>query len=616
MRLQYDSAAEPADEVMTVQAQEAEPVRSDPSQAVPGRAHKKRKALRQCHTGSATALNRVTELGAGGNGDPPQAAPDCQRANCLSAEGPWPSRQAPPPGDLKAAQLTAVQGTSQRSAHRRCPWPWLLDLQQRARDPDTTLAEPSAGHAVAAAQAAATAAEQRTCAEVGGGKPPGSCTKQHARPAMEGGQPAAARDAGEGDQAPAAARHTRQSPGHAGGTPAAAPSSVPAQRLGRRLKKEGSAEVTPSPAASPSLSLAERMRLAQADDMLQEDCQIPPNQPAQQPQLQCEGMRHSDAAACGLGKQELFGGPSPSEPSGQPSRQCLQVRRQSTPWEAGVQARQAPPRFSENVHGAPLSQQPLLQRLRWKSSSQGAHTETENSLEPLHREGPPARSGDEATLLASQEPLAQRLKRKCGSLEIHQQAGGQPVPGRAGHMLGASVQHIRCQGVEHMAEQHTIADSAPGEHNDWDGQKDQLQTPHLRSAVEVAALEPQSAKSQAGQDASPELHWQRQQPCTHVLQDSSGKPPHGLRHSKRPQQPGWDDSQTDPSAQCAASELGTPLMTHASSAAAAPAPGEASTGLQWRRPLARRPQNDLDMCTPGAPFHFTYVSSYHSNLPV
>ena len=608
MRLQHDSAAKPQNVVMTDGTEQAEPVRLEPDQAEPESARNKRKAVRQCHTGSAVALNRGTELGAGNDSDPPQADPDCQRADSLSAERPWPSRQAPSPGNIRAAPTPAVQGASPCSAHRQCPWPWLLDLQQRVRDPDIVLPGPGAGHAKAAGQAVAEEAEQRICGGVDGGEPLVSCIKQHATPALEDGQPAAASHAGEADQAPTAAGRRRRSPGRAGeagGTPAAAPTGGSAHTPGRRVRKRACVGGTPAPAASPSLSLAERMRIAQADMSLQEQDGLP----VPQPQLQCEGMRHSDAAASGFGKKDLYGGSSPSKSPGQSSGQGLQAK--PSPWEAGVQARQAPPKFCESAHGAPLSQQPLLQRLRGKSRSPDAHPETECILDPLQRGDPPTGSGgDRGTVAAFQEPLAQRLKRKFGSLDADQHAVGQPTPGRAGRVLETFVQHLRCQGVEHMGEQHAIVDSAPGEHTDWDKQEDQLQTPHLRSAVRAAALEAQSAKSQAGQDASPELHWQRQKPCTHVLQDSSGKLPRSLEHSRRPQQPDWDDSQADSAAQCAATEPATPLTTHASSAAAAPAPEEASTGLQWRRPLARRPQNDAHVCTPGTSVYFSCVPSY------
>ncbi len=548
---------------------------------------------------------------------PPDPAAELQgemmlgRAHQAHAEGSDPDQAAPG----QAAQTAKALDAPQRSALKRRAWPWL---QQMLRDAGPALAEPSGECA-----AASPAAEQSASAEEEGGSPPGLFTRRHAEAAFWEGQPASAEDAIHTGQAPMVPKHGRQSPGHAGNSGsalAAAPSSTPPQKAGRKLMDRASEETAAAPvAAAPSLSLAERMRLAQADDSLQEHSQIHSKPSVPQQHLQPQGVRQQDAAAAVSRQHDWARDPQPGKSPGGPLRQRLQTRQQGSPLEAAVQPKQAPPKFSEGMHVVALSQQPLLQRLRQKSRSPDAHPELERRLEPSHRGPPVMGSREGGELLISQVPLANRLTRKRRSPDAQTGASGQPALKKAGHMSEASVQQIREQGNEQTPGQHILTEAAPAEHeHDWETQQDQLQSPQVHSRVQGAASVPQSAKSGAGQEATPELQWRRPKPHRHVLEDSSGKLPPSQSLGERPQQPEWDDSQTDQAAHCTASELGTPLLTHASSAAAAAAAGDGSTGLQWRRPLARRPHNDLNVSTPGMTASFSCIFSCRgtANLPM
>lgn len=543
----------------------------------------------------------------------------------LSPEADGPVAMQPPPLDLphpprstpaehvQYAVLQHDRGAPQLPAHRQCPWPWLLDLQQTVRDWGAAVCEPAAQHAVTPGPAAAApSAEQRACSDVAGGRPLAPRVRVHAEEVWGDRHTATAKNVIRGEQAPAAAEHGRHSPCRKGRKrrfPEAAPNSIPPQKVGRKLADQSSLEH--APAAAPSLSLAERMRLAQNGDSLQEHPETSPMHPTPQPQPLCQGVRRSGGDALASTKKISARGSPPSEMLTQPLHQLPQARHQPGPQEASVQQRQAPPKFSEDTHSAPMSQKPLLQRLRRRSRSPQAHPETESCVEPFQREAPASRSGDGVDVVASQEPLAQRLRREGRSADgdAGPGAAGRPVLKRARPVLEATIQQSRDQGSQHIAQQQFSTDSAPGEYNDWASHQDQLvHTPHLCNSAKAHAVAPDSARSGSGKDTTPELRWRRPKPSSPVLQDSSGRPLTSLGHSKHPQQPIWDDSQTDQAVQCMPPELGTPLMTHASSAGAA-APGDASTGLQWRRPLARRSQNCLNTCAPGTPSYSFCVLS-------
>ena len=543
---------------------------------------------------------------------PPDPAADLQGelmlggAHDTQSGGPHPDQAAPG----QAAQTAAALDAPQRSAQKQRPWPWL---QQMLRDAGPALIEPRGVSA-----AASPAAEQSASADVAGGSPPGLFIRRPAEPASWERQSASAGDASDDGQAPLDPKQARSSSDHAGNpvsTLKAAPGHILLQEQGRQLMDETSLD----PAPVPTLSLAERMRAAQADSSLQEHIQCYPEASVPQQQRHREGERQSDAAAVVLRQHDLARLSLPSKSPGGSLRQRLHARQQQSPWEAAVQPRQAPPKFSEGMHEVAVSQQPLLQRLRQKSRSPDAYLEPESSLEPLHRRAPAVSSKASGEVVASQQPLAHRLSRKRRSPDAHTGASGQPALKKAGHMFGGSVQHIGDQGNKQTPEQHILTNATPAEHErDWDTCQDQLRTPQVHSKAQGAAPLTKSAKSGTGEEATPELQWRRLKPYRHVLEDSSGKLAPSHSHGKRPQQPEWDDSQTDQAAHCTASELGTPLVTHASSAAAAAAEGDASTGLQWRRPLARRPQNDLNVDTPGMTASFlrilscrgTYQSTY------
>ena len=589
--LQPDPAAELQGWLMLDGAHHVRPGGPDTNQAVPGRAQRKGKLAEQPHAGSIAAIDALTERQGGSD----EGVAGSWQADPLSAVRPSPSTRPPSPrinraslqapgiqqctlaqGQVQmehsacadianpdAAQTAAAQDMPQRSAQKRRSWPWL---QQMLRDAGPALVEP---------------------------------ISEHAEPASWEGQPASAEDPSADDQAPLGPNQARYSSGHAGSTSTAAPFKILEQKQGRQLMDEISLGPAPAPVAAPSLSLAERMRLAQAENSMEEYLQLhtKPSVPQQQRHL----VRQPDAAAAVPGQHDSARDPLPRKSPGEPQRQRLQTGQQQSPWEAAVQPRQAPPKFSEGMHKVALSQQPLLQRLRRKSRSPDAHPELESSLKPLTGGAPAVGSRAGVDIEASQEPLAQRLNRKRRSPEAHTGASGQPALKKAGHKSEASVQQIRDQGKKQTPGRHILTDTAPEHDHDGDTCQDQLQTPHVHGKVQGAALVPQRANLDAGEEATPELQWRRPKPHRHVLEDSSGKVPPSQSHSKRPQQPEWgDDSQRDQAAHCTASELGTALTAHASSAAAAAAAaGNASTGLQWRRPLARRPQNVLDISTPG-----------------
>ena len=574
-----------------------------------------------------TTREAQAELVNDGTGQPQPAQPDnSQVALVRAADGPVAIQPQPldlphpprtfPAEDTQHAATAADEGALQLPAPRQCPWPWLQDLQQAVKDWGAGVSEPAAQRAVPPAPAAAApSAEQRACVEAGRGRPLSSHVRAHGEEAVGGRQPAAAETVGRRDRLPAAAKDVRQSPCRAGRKRSfleAAPCSMPPQKVSRKLADQSPLNHAPVSAAPPSLSLAERMRLAEDHEMVQEHPASPPMHPAPQPQPLREGVRQLGATALASTKQTTARiSPSSTMPT-QPLHPLLQVWQQSGPQEASVQPRQAPPKFSEDTHNVPTSRQHPMQRLRKKSRSPLAHPETESCVRPPQQEAPASRSGDGVDVVDSQEALAQRLRRESRSTDGNAGPGaaGQPLSNRPGHALEATIQESRHQVSGHIAKQQAFTDSAPGECNDWAGHQDQhVQTPQVCTSAEAAAVVPDSARSGSGEDATPELQWRRPKPCSHALQDSSGRPPPSLGHSKRPQQPNWDDSQTDQAVQCMAPELGTPLMTHASSAGAA-APGDASTGLQWRRPLARRAQNCLDACTPGTPPYSFCVLSH------
>ena len=291
------------------------------------------------------------------------------------------------------------------------------------------------------------------------------------------------------------------------------------------------------------------------------------------------GMRTQQAAQPGIAASQ------------QPLRQRLQVRLQhEAPREASMAAGQASPRPSMAEGTAVLSQLPLAHRLEGWCRSLEEHPEAgrqEASMAP--EQAAPRLSAEHGGHALAQLPLVQRLRQRCGSTEkaavgekrLRPEGRGDELPGMPG-----------MRTVEAGQERHTPQQHRQGAH-EWEPSQEQLQTP---AVCPQPAVVPDSARSAAAQHASTNMRWRRP-PRMHAdrLQPSlSGRSPLSLQQNLDGQQQENDESLAG-SAQGTAQALRTPVATYSSLAAA----GEASTDLQWRRPLARRPQTCLNSCTPG-----------------
>lgn len=479
-----------------------------------------------------------------------------------------------------------------------------------------------------------------------------------------------------------------RSPEHAaeagdGSAPASAPPPAPAGSLPQKASKKprkapGKAGGAPATAA-PSLSLAERMRLAQAgqDPLPKGPAPLPTNPalgnagnasaalrnppacspqkapgdspmetaPARQgpPNVRWVSSEQVDLSQLPLEQRLaqhernlLPACPAPSspvDPSQLPLKQRLlgaeafRDNRPATPTSAGralhqhqprpISREQAPEHYHHHhhqqqqqqhlrfghsraaVHGldaqAPeesprhsdAPDQPWAQRLQARLAQREQRDGT-----PVRRQAPPKFAGDEPAL--SQEPLAKRLKRKSWSPgDPETEEGGQAT--EKGELTPAQQSSPPPDNADRADDEQTFMDSVPEEHAGWDDFQEQMQTPYDAASLRASHSMPDSARSAAGQPASSELQWQRLRPQRDGLIKDSGLSPYSLQQRENAQQPGWEGSLAASAAKRAAYMLATPAPVHASSAATA----EASTELQWRRPLARRPQNFLDDSTPG-----------------
>ena len=278
--------------------------------------------------------------------------------------------------------------------------------------------------------------------------------------------------------------------------------------------------------------------------------------------------------------------------SQRPLRQRLQVRLQrEAPWVASMAAGQASPRPGMAKGTALLSQLPLAHRLQGLSRSLEEDSEAERQEASMAPEqAAPRLSAGGGGHALSQLPLVQRLRQRCGSTEKELLGERSLRPeGRGDKLLCMPGERtIEARQARHTPQQHTQGAQ------EWQPPQEQLQTP---AVCPQPAVIPDSARSAAAQHASTDMRWRRP-PRMHAdrLQQSlPGRLPLSLQPALESQQQENDESLAAPTAQGTAHALMTPVATHPSLAAA----GDASTDLQWRRPLARRPQACLNSCTPG-----------------
>ena len=278
--------------------------------------------------------------------------------------------------------------------------------------------------------------------------------------------------------------------------------------------------------------------------------------------------------------------------SQQPLRQRLQARLQhEAPPDRNRAAGQAAPRLS-TAGGTPgLSQLPLAHRLEGWSRSLAEHPEAgRQEAGTAPEQAAPRLSTESGGHALSQRPLVQRLRQVCGSTKraavtvkrLRPEGRGDELPIMPGERA------VEVRQARHTPQQHRQGAQK------WEPPQEQLQKP---AVCPQPAVIPDSARSAAAQHASSEMRWQRP-PRLHAdrLQPSlSGRSPLGLQQALDSQQQENDEFLAGSTAQGTAQALRTPVATHASLAAA----GDASTDLQWRRPLARRPQTCLNSCTPG-----------------
>lgn len=269
-----------------------------------------------------------------------------------------------------------------------------------------------------------------------------------------------------------------------------------------------------------------------------------------------------------------------------PLKQRLQSR------EAGGQGTPSDMR----IDPLPASQQPLMQRAQARLQ----HAPREGGRQP--RRAPPRFSADDIAAAPSQMPLAQRLKRKSRSPDADAEAGEASRLKTNGCEPALRVQQSTEQErLRQPAEEPEFRQDTP--RRSWDVFPGQVKTPAM--ARSLAAVVPDSTRSAPDSSAGPQ--WRRR---GDALQGSSGKSPLSLQRAAGAQRHSWEELQCASAARGAAYVLATPVVAHASSAAAG---GVASTGLVLRRPLARRRQNVLDMCTPGM-LHCFPLSSLHTTV--
>ena len=598
------------------------------------------------------------------------------------------TRQAAARGAQHAA-AAAQHGSGGGTRRKGCtPWPWLTQLTQlmASSSPagtrtDASPASETHGSSAPAAQSYESSMDSHPHVLVPSG--PARLQTQHApapggarvvqslkTPEQRSRSPEDAAEAGDGS-APASA-------------PLPAPSgSLPQKASKKPQKAPGKANGAPATAA-PGLSLAERMRLAQAgqDPLSKAPALLPTNPalgnagtasaalrnppacspqkapgdspmetaPARQgpPSVRWVSGEQPDLSQLPL-KQRLAqhernllpacpAPSSPVNPSQLPLKQRLlggeafQGNRPATPTSAGralhqhqprpISREQAPEHYHHHHHQQQQQQQQQQQHLRFghsRAAVNGLDAQApEESLRhsdapdqpgaqrlqarlaqreqrdgtPVRRQAPPKFAGDEPAL--SQEPLAKRLKREFWSPgDPETEEGGQAT--EKGELTPAQQSSPLPDHADRADDEQTFMDSAPEEHAGWDDFQEQMQTPYDAASLMALHSVPDSARSAAGQPASSELQRQRLRPQRDGLTKDSGLSPYSLQQRENAQQPDWEGSQAAPAAKSAAYVLATPAPAHASSAATA----EASTELQWRRPLARRPQNFLDDSTPG-----------------
>ena len=302
----------------------------------------------------------------------------------------------------------------------------------------------------------------------------------------------------------------------------------------------------------------------------------------QQQQQQHSRFGHSRAAAHGLDAQVPQESPRHGDAPDQPLVQRLQAIMAQREQQDGTPVRrQAPPKFAGDEPA--LSQEPLAKRLEWKCRSPGTHPETEEQQ------------------ALSQEPLQQRLKRNYWNpSDPETEEGGQAA--EKAELTPAQQSSPPPDNAARADDEQTFINNAPEEHAGWDDFQEQVQTPYDAASLRASHSVLDSARSAAEQPASSELQWQRLKPHRDDLTSNSGLSPYTLQQRENAQQPDWEGSQAAPAAKSAAHMLATPAPACAISAATAEAP----TGLQWRRPLAGRPQNFLDDSTPGTRYPYTF----------
>ena len=308
-------------------------------------------------------------------------------------------------------------------------------------------------------------------------------------------------------------------------------------------------------------------------------------------QLQESGGQHRGAGPAG-GRHTQQAAQPIIAASQQPLRQRLQARMQhEAPCEAGTSARQALPGHGTAEGPAVFSQLPLAHRLERWSGSPEEHPQAGRQEASMAPEQATARLSTEGGGPAlSQLPLVQRLKQGSRS------TGKEPLSeiclrpeARRDELLGMPGEVAK----EARQEQQTPQQYRQAA-QECEPPQEQLQTP---AVCPQPAVIPDSARSAAAQHASTDMRWRRR-PWIHAdrLQQSlPERSPLSLQPALDSQQQENVEYLANSTVQGTAQALRTPVATHASTAAA----GDASTDLQWRRPLARRPQACLNSCTPG-----------------